>query len=474
MIIITIISLVVAVGLTFLDVPLWAKTLAIAAAVSITALGFLKESAVASKLTSIKQFKSRHLLVAAFFVFLLAVNTLLRVYEHVWDYSRTHIYSLRKESVDWIGKIKNPMTVHIFLRSDDKTSAYVDWLKNSAYSLGNKLDIQVHNINRDLTLADKFGIHKVGETVLESGPRWVKVDDFKEATLIKGIVRLHNREGSSVCFSVDHGEPDISDTTPAGLSLAAAAAKDVGYGVRTVSLRSSSDIETSCSLLVIVAPQSDFFPEEARRLSTLLGHLPILLAAGPNMPPSLSALFQEKGLGFGKLLVDQENLERHVPLTDVQVNLGESEVLSMLRGNIYLPQVQSLNLVDMVAWHSALSTPYGKVTVEDDIKNVGPFVVIAAMLSDDGIKALVVGSNKPFLNVNWRYASNGAAFVNLMQTLAAESDVKLPDYGIVDEPIMEMTDYQSQWIRGVVIYGLPAIMLMLCAGIWIVHCRVKS
>lgn len=471
MIIVTVVVLVIAVAVSFLDVSVYIKALAIAVSAGFLVLGVARDLPRTKVLGVLKP---RYWFVVALVVFLLSANTLARIYEQVWDVSRTRLYSLRQESIDWIQKLNSSVTLHVFLRSDDKTSAYIDWLKKSANILGDRLSIQVHNINRDVELTDKFGVNKAGEAVLESGLRWVKIDDFQESTIVKGLARLFNRESRDVCFLTDHGESDVADESPLGLSQAATALRSLGYSLRPVSLQTTRNIESTCSVLIIMGSVSDFFPEEITYLATLFGKVPTLVAVGPNGAPALAAFLGEKGLDLGQQpLLDQENLIRRVPLTNLSIDMsGAASPWDELGGAIFMPRSQSLKILPSIdtLWLPVLST-----SVQHDVSETdgvgGPFLVVSEMKAGIVPKVMVVGSARSFTNANWRFVNNAGFFAQIVRYLLNESVLSLPEYSLVEEPLMDMTDYQATWVKYVVMYGVPGLMLALCAGIWSIHRR---
>lgn len=467
MTIITIVTLVGALLVSFSSVSLSVKLLAISVAVGVVVLGFFRDLPKPKFLNVVK---SRHWFVIALTIFLLAINVLVRVNEHVWDVSQSRLYSLRQESIDWINKLNAPVKIHVFLRSDDKTYNYINWLRNSAQKLGNKVDIQVHNINRDIDLADRYGVTRVGEVVLESDSHWIKIGDFKEASIVRGLARLFGREGRAICFVAEHGEADVTDESPSGLSFVADALKGLGYSVRSINLLTVSNVESQCSLVVVMGAASDMFPAEIATIADFFGKVPMLVAVGPSKIDTLVGFLRERGLNMGqRTLLDNDNLARRVPLTDLLINLNEAGW-----GSLFLPKTQSLTIVPSAngQWQSLLTTPL-QHDVRDDDGNAGPFTVVAAYRHSNTYKAVVIGSARPFLNVNWRYANNAGFFIQMINMLLNESEIALPEYGLVDEPIMDMTEYQATWIKNVVMYVFPGLVLLLCAAIWTIHRRTS-
>lgn len=459
----------IAVLLTLGPVPLWAKLLGISAAAVLLVLGIARD---VLRSASWKPWIRRYRFFLTVIPLLIFLNGLCRVYDHAWDLSQIQFYSLRQESAVWLSKMRAPVTAYIFLRSDNKTAHYVTWLQESAARLGAPLTIEVHNINRDVMLADRYGVNKAGETVLTAGDRWIKVPDFKESSIVAGLAKLFSREGSEICFLSGHGEPDVTSETSEGLQHAAAALQTIGYGVRSINLMDGNEkvVASQCAILAMMGPHSEFFPNEIDRLRALWGTLPILVAADLPTPTSLLGLLKEKGVTLGgHLLMQPDNVERKIPTTDLSVDVGSSPLVLGLRGVVFLPRVQSV-VVESNQWPAVLSTSPTQGIIEEGTTVGNPFAVaVAADAAEGTSRILVLGSGRAFLNANWGFANNAQFFLQSNRWLINEDAVHLPPDMLVKEPIMDLSGAQIVWINTLVFYMIPGGILLLCLFLWWRH-----
>lgn len=459
----------VAAYLIYADYPLPVRLAAIAAAAAFLLTGLIRDLPKPEKL---RQWSAKRILLLTTVALFVMLNIVTRVFEKVWDLSQTRVYSLRQESVDWIAKIPSSVEIAIFLRSDDKTSKYVNWLRESAAPLGSKLTITVYNINRDVGLVAKYGVDRAGDAVMIAGDRWVKVSGFSETAIVQGLVRLFSRQGTAICFGVGHGEPDILSALPDGLADAAAGFQGIGYGTRSVSLSTASaaDLESHCAMLAIIGPHSDFFPNELEILEQVLPKIPLWVAAGIDLPPAVAKLLAAQGVHFGgKLLVNPDNVARKVPVTDITVDA----VSQGLSGLLYFPQVQALTLSEAAAsgWSAAITTSPSQNIQEEGAPRSGPYVLAAIYQSDDRPRRIVTGSARSFINSGWRFGKNAELALLWARWLMADDALRLPATALVNEPLMDMTEAQVQWIKNGVFYGVPGLALAICCLVWWRHRR---
>lgn len=458
----------VAAYLIYADYPLGLRLAAIAAAAAVLLTGLFRDLPKPEKL---RRWSTRNLLLLCFAVFFIALNIVTRVYEKVWDFSKTRIYSLRQESVDWIAKIPGKVEIGIFLRSDDKTSKYVDWLRESAARLGDRLSIRVHNINRDVGLVSQYGVAKAGEAVISAGERWVKVPSFTETDIVQGLVRLFSRQGTAVCFVVGHGEPDITSALPGGLADAATHLKGIGYGTRSVSLSTArpEDLESGCAMLAIVGPKSEFFPNELETLRAVLSKIPLLVAVGADAPPGVTTVLTELGITLGgRTLVNPDNLDRKVPVTDITVDA----VSQNLSGLLYFPQVQAIGISNTgAAWQPIITTLATQRILEEGTESSGPYTLAAAEQAEGQPRRIVTGSARSFINSSWRFGKNGELALMWTRWLIADDTLQLPTAALVNEPLMDLSDQQMQRIKNSVFYGVPGLAFGLCFLVWWRHQR---
>jgi ABC-type uncharacterized transport system involved in gliding motility auxiliary subunit len=120
------------------------------------------------------------------------------------------------------------------------------------------VDPQTHPaelINEDVT---------AGQAIVSGAGRRIVLDDLLEQDLTSAFLRLLRPEGKVVCFTSGHGENDVAEEGPNGLSEMAKALTRAGYQV--VTLQPGALAQTpppSCHVMVVAGPVTGFAPPEA-------------------------------------------------------------------------------------------------------------------------------------------------------------------------------------------------------------------
>lgn len=450
------------------DAPVGVQVLAISLAMAVLIMGLVRDTPVMNRLLNrLGNRKFLWIILGCLIVF----NAAVRIYEKVWDFSPTKIYSLREDSVKWLQKMTVPVTLHIFLRSDDKVLGYVRWLEDSSKALGDRLTIEIHNINRDVVLARRYGVSQIGAAVLVAGERWVKLQGFREQDVMQGLVRLTSRMEGKLCFVVGHGEPDIESEVGAGLSMAADTLRETGLGAIPIELHANSvqEIATQCLALLDIGATSDFFPHEIGVLNAVLGKVPIFIALSTDVPPQLRSFLTSQGLEVNnRMLEDPGNVERGLPPTDIILStLGGGPMTDGIDGFVYFPQTQAIRIIDGARWGSVLvTTPSSRIRElgSGELSNLN---VVVASEGNPGFPALtVVGGSRPFNNLNWRYGQNARLFTQIIRTMLKEERKGVPEAALIDEPPMRLSEMQARWVGYVAFYILPGLAALATILIW--------
>lgn len=417
------------------------------------------------------------------FFFLAVLNLVARKYEQVADLSQSKVYALRQESIDWLAKVKEPVTIFIFIQNDDKSAPYADWLRKQIHGQTPNIKLEVKNINKEILLAQKYGVNRTGETVLTAAERWVKVGSFKEDILMPGLARLLSKTTLPLCFLIGHGEPDIQDPRPDGLITLKNRLEDRGYKTEAVSLDQSSPevLEGKCSALFVISPRTAFYSQEETSFQKLVHalHLPLLLALDPPVSPSVTRLLKEEGLVLtSHLVINKENLKQRIPLTEIflypPTTYPNTPLTVTMDKKLYLPEVQGLELAEdakniSVAWTSFLTTPPGGTysLLEDEAKP-GPFTLAASSIKEGNPKMVVFGTGKIFQTKNLTYGDNQQMLVLAIRWLLAEKeDIPWISEKGAEERYMILEPWENFWIKNLSLYGLPAFAFLFTFLFWL-------
>lgn len=429
-------------------------------------------------------FKKRGLILAALF-FIVVISILARRYETVIDFSRYQAYSLRDQTVAWLKKIKEPIRILVFLSSDDKTVGLARWLQKQFNEHTPHIKIEIKNINKDIQLARRYGVEHVQETVLVSKDQWTKVGDFKEQTLVPGIMRLLAKTSMAVCFLTGHGEPDVNDMSEKGLSVLNEFLTNLGYRVRAVALDESdaTELERSCGVLMVIGPRTAFLPVEGERLDAIIkrGSLPVFFALDLPVPDTVKEILEKEGLRLrSQLVMNRKNPLKRMPATDIVLYSQPTVITGDLHGRFYLPEVQALEIADAketnksIVWHPFLVTPpvfdfylMGRKEVS------GPYVLGVYGLNDNEPKSVVIGTARAFLGRQVMFGANKNLVLAVIRWLLKEERMAWIEAPLHDEPVMEISSAQEFWIKNTAMYGLPGLAFVVSFFYWFGR-RVKG
>lgn len=452
--------------------PEWLQYLCFAVSVAFFLLVLL-DSAPFSKSRFLLLRKKGGLFFIIALIFVLCIIS--RRYEIPFDLSQNKVYSLRNQTIEWLKKIDIPIEIMIFVRHDDKTFSFAHWLQEQVSQHTSFVTVKIKNINEEVNLAQRYGINRTGQTVLVSGDNWTKVDDFKEATLLPGIMRLLTKTHASLCFSVGHGEPDLNDQSENGFWKLHEFMTKVGYKIVSVSLAESdvNKIEKTCGVFFLVSPRTKFQSQEEETLLKLAENkiTPLVLAVDLPYPEVVPQLLKKEGLSLSSnVVVYEKNLEKKIPKTDIILYPSQaSTLLTRLRNKIYLPEVLALNTVSSdgkISWQPLLTTPS-----EEDYQLMGEKEVRHFYLGFYGSVGekpmrVVIGTGKALLSKNIDFGDNTNLVLSAVGWLLEEQNMTWVMELNSDEVYMELGETENFWIKNMSIYGLPLLAFMTLFAYW--------
>ncbi len=475
MTIITTLMTFVAIGLIFFNVqPVWIQLVAFATSATLFLIMIVRNL---PKPQNIRHwFQKKSFLIISLSI-LVVLNVVARRYDHVFDLSKSKLYSLHSETIEWLKKIHDPVRILIFISSDDKTFAYAEWLQKEIDHHASSIHVEIKSINKEITLAQRYEVKQTGETVLLSGDQWVKVADFKEQSLTQGLMRLLSKSSSVLCFLIGHGEPDIDDPSPEGLGELKKYLSNIGYKIRPVSLlqENTGELSKNCGLLFVMSPRTAFLPQEEEDFQALLQQpLPVFSTLDPPVSQAVTKIFEKKGVSFSKnLVINRTNVSRKIPITDILLNqYGLNPILKNLKLGIYLSQTQSMETRDTeTLWSSVLQTPAGDDSfrlLEKEHEDHGALTLAAAGTEKEKPHYVIFGSGRSFLSRHLSFGDNRQLLLNSVRWLLDEEAGKAENI-LFDssEKYMDISPKTLFWIKNVSFYFLPGIALLVCSFILI-------
>lgn len=416
-----------------------------------------------------------------FYALLILIAGLLiffgKKHETVFDYSKNRLYSLQNQTIEWLKKLETPVTLTIFLKNDDKTVAYANWIKKQAKNHTTNLSLEIKNINREIQLTKKYDILAAGESVISSGEVWVKIPGFKEEDIVTGIARLQNKSDYTFCFSEGHGERGLFDESEEGLSELNQYLKSLGYKTKAIVLNEIEEENSmdGCGLFVLVSPQSSFFGIEKKRLSEFMAtNTPIIFALEASTSSTVVDFLEKEGLFLSShLVINEKNLKEYAPLTDIMIypkDIG-GEISKHINKRAFFPQIQSIHL-DMssmqdVQYHTLINTPAEESyrLIGDESKK-GPFTIAVYALRQGAPVRAVFGGGKWLSNASLGYGDNKKILVSTAKWLLDEEKSEWVEPPLISERYIEVTTGERFWIRALCMYVFPGMVFLICFAYW--------
>jgi ABC-type uncharacterized transport system involved in gliding motility auxiliary subunit len=341
----------------------------------------------------------RVVLLAGAVVAIAAVNVVLAASTAQVDLSANRRFSLASESKAVARAVDAPMKVTAFLYDSGGIARDARFLLARYHEINHRITYRIVDPDADPAEAKRFNIDQYSTLVFEYRGRRLDATSVDELQISSTILRLVRGRTHQVCALTGHGEADLADDSPDGLSKLGQLLADNGYVVATLDLATQTSVPASCDAVVVAGPSVAMTPGEVdalTRYTQAAGRLmvlanPFFQEADPN------PLIQPWGVTFvGCCAVDPAHA-RGADISDVivdnfpSVNPVDNGVPSLdfpAPGGLVVPESTRDGLTV-----SRLATTSAQGWVETNIDtevvfNAGDFpgpVVLAAAADDSGV-----------------------------------------------------------------------------------------
>lgn len=275
-------------------------------------------------------------------VLLALVNYLGWKYHKRFDWTASAIYSLSEKTENVLAALDRDVDVVVFMQPGDELYAPVKELLARYEAATSRITVREVDPSRNLAeaqaLVEQYQIESVNVVLLESGDdrRLVQTDDlaeydysgmqFGQAPQMTGftgeqrftsaLLELTESERPKVLFTTGHGELQLSDFSPAGLSAAEELLERDNFEVESWESLGATEVPSGTALVVIAGPTANFLQPELDALAAFLaagGRLlvlvdPTLSPAGGLVDTGLGAFLSRYGVALGEdIVVDPAN-----------------------------------------------------------------------------------------------------------------------------------------------------------------------
>jgi ABC-type uncharacterized transport system involved in gliding motility auxiliary subunit len=258
------------------------------------------------------------------------------------DWTSDKLYTLSEKSTQVVEALDKDVEVVVFMSPADPLFGSVSELLGSYEAASPRLSVRFLDVEKNLaeaqSLVDKYEVASLNVVVFDSGEDRRVVDatdladyDYSglqfgqqpEMTGFKGeqeftsaLIDLVESRKPRVLFTVGHGELDLDDFSPDGISLARDLLGKDNFELESWSSVGEQSVPEGTDLLVVAGPTSNFIEPEVQVLHdyiesggrTLFMIDPTLAPAGGLLATGLEPLLEEYGVRLrDDIVVDPAN-----------------------------------------------------------------------------------------------------------------------------------------------------------------------
>lgn len=403
------------------------------------------------------------------------------------DWTENKLYSLADQTDKVIAGLDKEVKVWAFFKESEQKGAQ-DLLDEYAFGT-DYLNVEFVDPDAKPQMAKKYQINQYNSLVVESGAKKETILELSEANLTNAIMKVTRDIEKTVYFLTGHGERSISQESVESYKQAAEAIKKENYLVKELNLvrrlAEGKGVPDSCTVLAIVQPKSNFFPQELDSIKAYVdngGKMLVMLdpernndianffqnyhvEVGNNMVVDASGMGQLFGAGPAMPLVS--NYDNSIPITKdfnvmtfypqtcsviPQEDKGGYDIKEMLKtgGNSW---AETDFTTRQVGFNEGRDIP-GPVTIA---------VLIEKKVGDKKLGIALFGDSDFAKNGYFKNQGNADLFLNTVNYLAEEEDLISIRPKEVDDRRVTLTQADVKTIFYLVVIAIP--LLVIIAGV---------
>ncbi len=310
-------------------------------------------------------------------VLFLLVNYFGWKYHQRFDWTESEIYSLSEKTENVVSALENDVDIVVYMEPSDQLYQPVKELLARYETVSPRITVREVDPSRNLAeaqaLVDRYAIDSVNMILFESGDSRRLVDSadlaeydysglqfgqgprmtgFKgEQSFTSALVELSASESPKVLFTTGHGEHQLGDFSPDGLTVLEELLQRDSFEVEAWASLGDSRVPDGTQLVVIAGPTANFLEPELEALAAFMaqgGRLlvlidPTLASDGGLIDTGLGAFLSRFGVVLGEnIVVDPANPLPFFGADTIYVNNYGSHVITRSLGQTELPTILSL------------------------------------------------------------------------------------------------------------------------------------
>jgi gliding motility-associatede transport system auxiliary component len=358
------------------------------------------------------------------------------------DLTTEKLYSLSDQTRKVVTDLKKDVKVMLFDKDDQQGLA--DQMKEYR-NLSSHFSFERIDPQKNMEVAKKLAVTKLGEVIVESGDRNERPKDTTEQSIINAIIKVTRDKLKKICFVEGHGEKKLSSTSEGdGYGVVDKMLKDENYETKSINLVASNDVPSDCDVLVVAGPKQSLFPQEAAAIGKCLENGgKAMLLIDPDTDPKLEDVLHAWGIQLGNnTVVDVSGVGRFFQLgpgAPLARSYGTHAITKDFEGTMtFFPMSRSVettpgggaSTTDLMktseeSW-AETEISAGKVAFDEGKDKKGPITLGVAASKTEGDKEarlVVIGDSDFAANQFVGVQRNGDLFMNSINWLAQDEDL---------------------------------------------------
>jgi ABC-type uncharacterized transport system involved in gliding motility auxiliary subunit len=419
--------------------------------------------------------------IAAVIGILAAVNYFGARHHNRVDLTENKAYSLSEQTRKIVANLKEPVNVTLFAKTGDTYSDNLKHLWKEYTYYGDKIHLDIVDVDKDPTKARLNKITAYGSSMLERGTRKTTITGSQEQDLTSALLKVTQDSQKIIYFLVGHGEMQYDKFDKEGLSNAKDALEKQNYKLDQLALFNTGKVPSDAAVVVIAGPKTPLQDKEIAALEDYIDNHNgrVYLSLQPQVDAKVGDFAKKYGIVIHDDLVLDPKLNFFGDLAAPAVQKFNFHTTTSGLQAAYFPGARSLDKlepapkdVNTTVLVESSSNAWGETDLKsrpvkfDEGKDTkGPVKLV--MLSEKGKGRLVVAGNTYFFsNQAYQNFNNGDLFLNAVNWMADEENlVSIPPKDNAPKSVNLLPEQYTTIFYGTVL-GIPLALLLCAAGVW--------
>ncbi len=428
---------------------------------------------------------------------LAAVNYLSLRNDKTFDFTEERLNTLSEQTLQILGELPGELTFRVFYAGSE-AQPIRDQLRPifQLYREANpRLRVLYHDAQVESQLAREFlsdlaprEQSAVMIIVDYEGRRLAVESPMGEQEITSALIRASRSVNTKIYFLSGHGQPELDDSGPMGLSTLVQSLRGMAFEVETLSLIQQGAVPEDATIVAVVGPRRALLDEEIELLSDFaLGGGRLVIAADPGQRHNIGLLTTALGVEFANNFVINDTMLLRGRGADSVIGAGYDPDHPVTRSFRSVTQVDQryFSLFDQVSEVSRSPEAEDSVEVTELVRSVAeaysvedlalaldesqtftrrPHALLVESTGDEFV-AIVAGDSDFMLNRGLFQGVNRDLALNIFSHLAEQSDLVSIRPRMPAGSTLTMTQ-QSSRLATLLAVLLPLLLVIYGSVVW--------